>query len=116
MKDWASRKAQLNNGTIYGIAHDGPGTSPELCRYEVCLTVPTGCPADEAVQPGELPGGRYAVFPVPHTAEAVRAFWSSLFSTLEETGLTPTPAKPVLERYRACLVEKGLCEFCVPID
>ena len=117
LKEWAKRKGLFKDSIIYGIAHDNPAYTPqEQCRYDVCLVAETEFGAeDEAVQKGEILGGKYAVFTVPHTEEAVREFWTSVFQNLQGQELQIDIEKPILERYRYQLVEDGKCEFCVPI-
>ena len=113
MKSWAAARGLLEGATLYGVAHDAPDTPPERCRYDVCLAGER--PADGAVLRGTLPGGRYAVFALPHTAEAVGAFWGSVFAALREAGLGLDATRPILERYRPEMLKAGLCEFCVPV-
>ena len=116
MKKWADMRGLFKGSTIYGIAQDNPAdTPPEQCRYDVCLVAGDDCPADESVQRGEIPGGKYAVFTIPHTAEAVQEFWACGIQNLQEEGLQLDTAKPILERYQYDLVEDGKCEFCVPV-
>ena len=116
LKKWAAPKGLLTNSVIYGIAQDGPDTPPEACRYDVCLAVSAHTPADETVQRGEIPGGKYAVFRIPHTPEAVQEFWGSVFAVLQEHNLRFHGEQPILERYQEGLVAEGFCEFCVPIQ
>ena len=112
MKDWADHKGLLNDCVIYGIAHDHENTPPERCRYDVCLVVAPDFPLDEAVQQGEIPMGKYTIFTIPHTAEAVQAFWGSVIGVLQEKF---DVTKPILERYKSRLIDDGTCEFSVPI-
>ena len=115
LKAWSQQRELLLNSTIYGIAYDDETVPPEKCRYDVCLVVNPDCRIDENVQCGEIPAGKYAVFTIPHTTEAVQEFWNSVFHVLQGKGLQHDIAKPILERYRYRLVENGQCEFCVPI-
>jgi DNA gyrase inhibitor GyrI len=116
MKEWAKQKNLFEDCIIYGIAQDNPAaTPPEQCRYDVCLLTTADVSADSSVQRGEIPNGKYAVFTIPHTAEAVQEFWGSFIQKLKDGGLQLSPAKPILERYKQKLVEAGKCEFCVPI-
>ena len=115
MKEWANRNGLLEDSIIYGIAHDNENTPPEQCRYDVCLLTEADRPVDESVWRGEIPGGKYAVFTIPHTAEAVQGFWSSVIQVLQEKDLQFDTAKPILERYKYRLVEDGKCEFCIPL-
>lgn len=115
LKEWANQKGLLKDSIIYGIAHDNESSPPEQCRYDVCLVTTADCPIDESVQIGQLNGGRYAVFTVDHTAEAVQEFWASIFQVIQEKGLQFDMTKPVLERYRHRLIQDGKCEFCIPL-
>lgn len=112
-KEWANRKGLLKDSIIYGIAHDNENTPQEKCRYDVCLV--SDCPVDGAVQRGEIPCGKYAVFTIPHTVEAIQAFWISIIQALQDEGLQYDTAKPILERYKYRKIENGKCEFCVPL-
>lgn len=114
-KDWANRNGLLKDSVIYGIAHDSESTSPEKCRYDVCLVTTADYSADDSVQCGEIRGGKYAVFTVLHTAEAIQAFWGSVVQFLQNSNLQYDTARPFLERYKYRLIEAGKCEFCVPI-
>lgn len=114
MKEWAGQRGMLQTGTLYGIAYGDEHTPPEECRYDVCLAV-ENCPIDGSVQQGEIFGGQYEVFTIPHTPQAVQAFWASVLQTLVQNGLQLNGAKPILERYPYTLVQEGKCEFCVPV-
>jgi DNA gyrase inhibitor GyrI len=117
LKEWADKRGLFVDSTIYGIAQDNPKTTPpEQCRYDVCLVAGTDRPTDETVQLGELPSGRYAVFTIPHTIEAVQEFWSAVFQVLYDSNLQYDETKPILARYKYRLIEDGKCEFCVPIQ
>ena len=94
MKEWAKRNELLEDSIIYGIAYDNENTPPEQCRYDVCLLTEADCPVDELVQRGELPGGKYAVFTIPHTAEAVQGFWSSVIQVLQEKAYSSIRKSP----------------------
>ena len=116
LKNWAVKKGLFVDSIIYGIAQDNPTDTPqEQCRYDVCLIAEVDCPIDEEVQRGESPNGKYAVFTISHTAEAMQEFWMAAFQNLHELNLQYDITKPILERYEYNLVENGKCEFCVPI-
>ena len=116
LKEWADQQGLFKDSVIYGIVQDNPLDVPkEQCRYDVCLVASHDYPVDESVQRGEIVGGKYAVFMIHHTAEAVSEFWGKLMSILTEQDLRYDTKKPVLERYKYRLVEDGKCEFCVPI-
>jgi DNA gyrase inhibitor GyrI len=116
LKKWASKQGLFVDSIIYGIAQDNPQTTPpEQCRYDVCLVAGADCHTDESVQRGEIPNGKYAVFTIPHTVEAVQEFWNTVFLVLHNNNLQYDEAKPILERYKYRFVQDHKCEFCVPI-
>jgi DNA gyrase inhibitor GyrI len=116
LKKWAAQKGLFVNSTIYGIAQDNPAnTLLDQCRYDVCLIVADFSSADEDVYKGESPSGKYAVFTIAHTAEAVQAFWGAIMNVLHENELCYDKEKPILERYKYRFVEEQKSEFCVPI-
>ncbi|MEI8199100.1 MAG: GyrI-like domain-containing protein [Eubacteriales bacterium] len=118
LKHWAKANNLMNSkSVILGIAHDNPRTTPPGdCRYDACILVADQhIPAGGNVQQGEIIGGKYAVFTVAHTAEAIQKAWGEIFPALSESGCFPDTARPVLERYATELVEQHLCEICVPI-
>ena len=71
--------------------------------------------ADEDVCKGELLNGKYAVFTISHTVEAVQEFWSLVMNCLQEDNLQYDVTKPIIERYKLKLVKEDKCEFCIPI-
>jgi len=118
LKAWAKANGLFTKfAVILGIAQDNPeATPPESCRYDVCIVVPDDYAiADTDINEAELPGGRYAVFTIDHTAEAVQAAWGEIFTQLSVRGRQPDFSRPVLERYIPAMVEKHLCEICVPV-
>ena len=100
------------DSTILGIALDDPDSvEKENLRYDVGLVM-TGN-ENIGLDVRKIPDGRYAVFEIPHTAEAVSEFWSNLPFLL---GRLPVDrSKPVIERYNAAKVSNHLCEFCIPL-
>ncbi len=118
LKTWAKSNDLFNDESILlGIAHDDPQTTkPEACRYDTCFVVPEGCFVnDDDISHGNLEGGRYAVFEVNHTAEAVEKAWIEIFPALTKKGHRFDEARPILERYKVKLIKKHFCEICVPI-
>lgn len=81
----------------------------------MCLVTTFDASTDMMVNRGEIPAGDYAVFTIPHTAEAVQNFWASIMLRLQGESLQWDSTKPILERYKYKLVEDGKCEFCVLI-
>ncbi|SHH95368.1 AraC family transcriptional regulator [Desulfosporosinus lacus] len=118
LKHWAKANNLMNSkAVIFGIAHDNPQTTPpENCRYDACLLLADKhFPPGGNVQYGEITGGKYAIFTVKHTAEAVEQAWAEIFPVLSESGYLPDTTRPILERYAAKKVEQHFCEICVPI-
>lgn len=100
------------DSTILGIALDDPySVEKENLRYDVGLII-TGN-ENIGMEVREIPDGRYAVFEIPHTAEAVSEFWNNLSSLLGK--LPVDRSKPVVERYNAAKISNHLCEFCIPL-
>lgn len=102
---------------ILSIAWDDPAhTPPAVCRYDACLVLQKGQTLPGAdVRYGSLPGGRYAVFTIPHTEQAVSEAWYTIGRLLLETGCTADSGRPVMERYTSAGVQDGTCAFCIPI-
>jgi DNA gyrase inhibitor GyrI len=117
-KEWAGTKGLFTKSSvILGISHDNPQiTPPEICRYDVCMVITDGYTiADNRVNEAKLSGGKYAVFTIPHTAEAVRKAWSEIFPQLQTRGLQLNASRPIIERYIPAMVDNHLCEICVPV-
>jgi DNA gyrase inhibitor GyrI len=123
LKHWArSRNLMNSHSVILGIAQDDPHiTPPEKCRYDACILLPgdysfKGSSPDQDVHHGSISGGKYGVFAIEHTAEAMKQAWGEVFQQLFAENYVPDPLRPVLERYKAELLEQHLCEICVPIQ
>lgn len=119
LKQWARSNSLLNDESIiFGIAQDNPAaTKPGNCRYDTCIVVANGYDLkDSSVSLGKMAGGKYAVFQIPHTAEAVREAWAELFPQLSEQHYQIDETRPILERYAANMIKNHLCEICVPIS
>lgn len=116
IKQWIHNNGLWSeNITIYGIAQDNIAITPhEKCRYDVCFET-TSTFEDGSVHHGLLPSGMYLVFEVPHTVEDVKRFYLSFGDFLEKEKYHFDESRPILERYQFSLVEKGFCEFCIPI-
>ncbi|GAU76032.1 GyrI-like domain-containing protein [Fusibacter sp. 3D3] len=119
LKHWAMGEGLLDDQSILlGIAQNDPSvTKPELCRYDTGLVISVDLKLDhDAVNLGNIVGGKYCVFKISHTAEAVQKAWSEMFPKLLEAGYQIDQARPILERYKAELVNNHWCEICVPIN
>ncbi|SEL99509.1 DNA gyrase inhibitor GyrI [Rhodococcus maanshanensis] len=116
IKQWASRRGLLRDGAILcGIPRDDPSaTPPEECRYDAAIVVSDDLELDDTVGVGNLRGGRYAVFDVPHTTEGLNAAWSRLFAEIETRGLAMDDA-PIFEMYTSELLARHTCQLWVPL-
>ena len=118
LKRWAkSHNLFDENAIILGIALDNPETTkPDSCRYDVCIVVSDDYSVnDKHVCQGSISGGKYAVFTISHTAEAVQKAWLAIFPELLKQGFQFDEARPILERYIVEMVNKHFCEIYVPI-
>lgn len=114
----ASNNSLDDEAIILGIAQDDPSkTKPEDCRYDTCLVVSADFRInDESVSRGALCGGKYAVFVVEHTAEAVQKAWNEILPELMSGGYRIDGAKSIFERYAARMIMNHQCEICVPVS
>jgi DNA gyrase inhibitor GyrI len=118
LKQWARSNNLWNDkSVVLGIAQDNPETTkPENCRYDTCIVLENDVVLDDdSVCQGNLTGGKYAVFLIPHTAEAVQAAWAEIFSYLFSQAVQYDETRPILERYAVERVKNHYCEICVPI-
>ena len=106
------------NCVIIAAALDNPShTAPEQCRYDLCFL----CNEDTVqkytreISSKRLAGGRYAVFQILHTSEAVQKAWQEGILYLLKMGYHPDFDSPILERYDKQMVDKHLCELCIPL-
>ena len=118
LKEWAKSNDLFNDESIIlGIAQDNPETTkPENCRYDTCIVVSNNyAVTDGYVTEGYIVGGKYAVFKINHTAEAVQKAWTDIFPELLKLGYQFDETRPILERYIVKIVNNHHCEICVPV-
>jgi DNA gyrase inhibitor GyrI len=118
LKSWAKEKNLINEESIIlGIAQDNPEfTEPNACRYDTCLVVSEEFEADNKnINRGKITGGRYCVFKINHTADAMQKAWNEIFSKLSKANYEFDSGRPILERYALKMINKHYCEICVPI-
>ncbi|PKM76032.1 MAG: DNA gyrase inhibitor [Firmicutes bacterium HGW-Firmicutes-15] len=118
LKKWANFNHLSNDESIIlGIAQDNPETTkPENCRYDTCMVVSNDYSVtDGNVREGNIVGGKYAVFIINHTAEAVQKAWIDIFPELLKQGYQFDKARPIIERYTVQMVNNHHCEICVPV-
>lgn len=86
------------------------------CRYDTCIVISNDSfVIDAPIKEGYIAGGKYAVFKISHTAEAVQKAWLDIFPELSRQGYRFDGARPILERYVVQLVHMHYCEICVPV-
>jgi len=118
LKKWAKSNYLFNDESIiFGIAQDNPETTkPENCRYDTCIVVSNDYSVTyDYVREGDIVGGKYAVFKINHTVEAVQKAWSDIFPELLRQGYQFDEARPIIERYIVKMVNNHHCEICVPL-
>ncbi|CAI8783085.1 hypothetical protein EMIT0133MI5_20111 [Bacillus velezensis] len=85
----------LCHSVILGIPQDHPNRTPkEKCRYDVCLVINQDH-VPEPARIGTFSGGKYAVFLLDHTKEAVSGFWNTVFSEIEKNNLSIRESSPL---------------------
>ncbi|KZE66708.1 DNA gyrase inhibitor [Paenibacillus jamilae] len=118
-KCWVKSNKLFNKTSIIlGIAQDNPAfVKPENCRYDACLVLPEDYYVNtDEVYLSNISGGRYVVFKINHTAEAVQKAWTEIFLELEIKRFSLDETRPILERYTVELINNRYCEICVPIQ
>lgn len=118
LKKWAKFNNLFNDESIIlGIAQDNPETTkPENCRYDTCIVISKDYSiTDDYIKEGNITGGKYTVFKIEHTAEAVQRAWINIFPELSKQGYKFDETRPIMERYIVQMVNNHHCEICVPI-
>ena len=118
LKKWAKFNHLFNDESIIlAIAQDNPETTkPENCRYDTCIVVSNDYSVtDGHVRECNIVGGKYAIFKINHTAEAVQKVWIDIFPELSRQGYQFDETRPIIERYIVQMVNNHHCEICVPI-
>jgi DNA gyrase inhibitor GyrI len=119
LKNWAMSNQLLNDDSmILGIAHDNPEvTLPENCRYDACLVISKDYSIkDDHIKKGVINTGKYAIFTITHTAEAVQKAYSKIFTQFCKYGYSIDTERAIIERYETKLLKDCKCEICVPIQ
>ena len=118
LKSWARENDLLNETSIIlGIAQDNHQLiEPKNCRYDTCLVVSDEFKVDnDHINFGRTIGGKYCVFKISHTVDAMQKAWMKIFSELSKRGYEFDDRRPSLERYKMEMVSEHYCEICVPI-
>lgn len=115
-KKWAELNGVLDHSAILGIPWDNPEIIPkEECRYDICAVINKDVHIAEPARVGKFSGGKYAVFLLDHTEDAVSEFWHNIFTEIEKNNLS-IREQPIIERYTPQMIEQHLCEILVPIQ
>lgn len=118
-KKWLESNDLLHDeSVVLGIAQDNPlFVKPEDCRYDVALIVSDANRInDTTIMNGLVKGGKYAVFKINHTAEAMQQAWQEIFQEISKEGYLLDESRPSIERYAIHMVNNHYCEICVPIQ
>lgn len=118
LKSLAREKDLLNESSIIlGIAQDDPKvTEPKDCRYDACLVVFDEFETDNKdINFGKTIGGKYCVFKINHTMDAMQKAWIEIFSELSKRNYEVDDRRTILERYAMQMINNHYCEVCVPI-
>lgn len=115
LKEWAKEKNLLDSATLFAIPQDNPQTTlPDNCRFDACIVIPNDYRVDDSVNEGEISGGKYLVFEVKHTSEAIQKAYTDIFQSLQNSGYK-IDNKPIMEKYIGDMFSNPYCEICVPI-
>jgi len=116
LKKWAGERNLLTESAVLlGIPQDNPETTPPAsCRYDACIVLAPDYPIDDSIRESEFAGGEYAVCTVEHTADEIRKAWAVLLSAVHRNEFR-MDNKPIIERYTGKMLERDLCEICLPI-
>ena len=119
IKRFAKDNNLFNEDTIIlGISKDNPNvTKPEECRYDACIVIPENFNIDESdIQKGVIEGGKYAVFIIEHTVEAIQKAWNEIFIEVVNKGYQIDLSRDIIERYAVKMINNNKCEICIPIS
>ncbi len=115
LKGWASARDLLQSSILYAVPLDNPAsTKPEDCRFDACIVIDNDYLLDNTISERELLGGRYIMFKIKHTTEAIKEAYTKLHTWIQKSGYQ-MDNKPIMERYKADLLKNHYCEVCVPI-
>ncbi|MEW4305932.1 GyrI-like domain-containing protein [Rossellomorea marisflavi] len=116
VKSWARKNDLMNDSVILGIPRDHPDLTPqEACRYDIAVVITAATPVTGGAMEGIFTGGKYAVFTLPHTEEAITEWWRNMPSDIEKSGLS-IRNQPIVERYTDELIRQHRCEMLVPVE
>lgn len=117
-KELLKQNNLFNDDTvIFAIPMDNPHIiEPNKYRYDVCII--DSC--NKKINSNDIHnryviGGKYIIFLIEHSIEAIQNAWIECFNELEKEGYTLDNSRQIMERYEKRLVDRHYCEICVPI-
>lgn len=115
LKKWAKNRNLLESAILFAIPRDNPETTPpENCRFDACVVISKDYQMDDSIYEDELPGGKYVIYEVRHTAEDIQKAYVDIFPSLQGSGYQ-MDNKPIMEKYVGDMVNNPYCEICVPV-
>lgn len=116
---WAGPKHLLGKAPVFGVYWDNPKiTSPENCRIDACVGVPSGTTTEGPVGLQTIPGGSYAVCGFELDENGFRQAWDEAFAWLVAKGYQ-CDDKPCYELYHNNAAEhpegKWIVDVCIPL-
>lgn len=115
LKKWAKDKNLLESAILFAIPQDNPETTPpENCRFDACIVLSNDYQMDDSIYEGEIPGGKYLVYEIEHTAKSIQKAYSDIFPSLQQNGYQ-MDNKPIMEKYIGDMISNPNCEICVPV-
>ncbi|AOY00939.1 GyrI-like domain-containing protein [Jeongeupia sp. USM3] len=107
---------QLDKDFWYGLIWNDPGTTPAgRRRYDTAVRIEPGTRIPRGFGECRLHGGRWAVFSFTGPTDDIGPRWRDLMHVwFPRAGLTPDPARPRIERYRAHFGD-GQIDLCLPV-
>lgn len=116
LKKWATEKNLLKSTTtLLAVQQDNPETTPpENCRFDACIVISEDYQVDESICENVLPGGKYMIYQVKHTKDAIQNAYPNIFSSIQKSDYI-IDNRPVFERYIGDMNNNHYCEICVPV-
>ncbi|MBM4764729.1 GyrI-like domain-containing protein [Bacillus sp. B15-48] len=115
LKQWARNRNLLESAILFAIPRDNPETTPpENCRFDASIVISQDYQLDDSIDEDELPGGKYVIYNVRHTAEEIQKAYANIFPSLQCSGYQ-IENKPIMEKYVGDMVNNPYCEICVPV-
>lgn len=102
---------------VFYLISDNPQfTEPKDCHYDACLVVSDEFKVENKyINFGKTISGKYCVFKINHTVDAVQKAWIEIFPELSKRNYEFDDRRPIIERYAMQMINKHYCEICVPI-